>query len=77
MLKIIRFINAGNSSTIILTETAYFQTEVHFNDDDKEQQKVNFYLGLEFFVKRVSAANIIQRFWRKKLCQKKIKISIV
>ena len=33
MLKIIRFINAGNSSTIISTETAYFQTEVHFEDE--------------------------------------------
>lgn len=26
MLKIIRYISAGNASTVVLTETAYFQT---------------------------------------------------
>ena len=36
MLKIIRYINAGNSSTVVLTETAYFQTEVTF--EEKEQK---------------------------------------
>lgn len=32
VLKIIRYINAGNSDSIVSTETAYFQTEVVFHD---------------------------------------------
>ena len=46
MLKIIRYINAGNSSTVVLTETAYFQTEVTFEEKEKKAERVKFYLGL-------------------------------
>ena len=35
MIKIIKYLNAGNSSTIIQTQTAYFQTEL----EDTEEKK--------------------------------------
>ena len=73
-MKIIRYINAGNSSAIISTETAYFQTEVITNTEEDQQEKnnrVRLHHGLEFFVKRVNAANVIQRWWRKRCSQKR------
>lgn len=72
LLKIVRYVNSGNSSSIISTETAYFQTEVIFDSEQPEpNKKERIHMGLQFFTKRVISANIIQRSWRKYNAKKK------
>ncbi len=66
----------GGYNTVLKNQTAYFQTEVIF--DDPEDLKPHFlYVGIENCVKRAIAANRIQRWYRAKREVQASEISLI
>ena len=56
---------------ILSNQTAYFQTEVIFDTEETVPKREKIFVGLDFFVKRTLAANVIQKFLRRIITKKR------